>query len=259
MIYWFSGTGNSKFVAEQLASWLNDRLQSIAVALTDSNSSSIVLPDESIGLVFPVYSWGVPLIILEFISKIATYSFKGQYIYAVATCGDEVAKMPEILQKALSVKGLRASAVFSVIMPNNYVLLPGFDVDKKDVEQHKLSQAPQRIEQVAKEIIRRAECIDVERGGSAWLKSCIVYPLFKKWGIFPNRWKSTDDCIRCGKCEKICPVGNITLEDGRPKWGSNCTSCVACFHYCPVNAIQYGSATRSKSQYKFPIGKDTLK
>ena len=73
--------------------------------------------------------------------------------------------------------------------------------------------------------------------------------------VFPKKWKFTDDCISCGKCEKICPVGNIKLHDGKPVWGKECISCVACYHICPKNAIQYGSFTKGKGQYFCPKNK----
>ena len=61
----------------------------------------------------------------------------------------------------------------------------------------------------------------------------------------------SDECIGCGKCVEPCPLKNISLENGHPKWNGHCTMCMACYHYCPVNAIQYGKATEGKGQYYF--------
>ncbi|MBR2290977.1 MAG: EFR1 family ferrodoxin [Prevotella sp.] len=60
-----------------------------------------------------------------------------------------------------------------------------------------------------------------------------------------------DVCIKCGKCAKVCPVDNITGTP--PEWQHNgrCTSCLACYHYCPVHAINYGERTRKRGQYYF--------
>ena len=102
----------------------------------------------------------------------------------ICTCGDEVAKSPEMFIKAFSKKGIRVNSIFSVIMPNNYVLLPGFSVDPKDVEQSKLENAPQRIEFIASQIEKKIDIIDVTRGSMQLLKSKLIYPLFKKWGVF---------------------------------------------------------------------------
>ncbi len=47
MIYWFSGTGNSRFVAEKLAELTNDTAQNIFMPYTEEH-------DGIVGLVFPV-------------------------------------------------------------------------------------------------------------------------------------------------------------------------------------------------------------
>lgn len=254
MIYWFSGTGNSKYVAEQLSVGLGDKMQSIVDAVNHGNSGDFG-DESSVGFVFPIYSWGVPPIVIDFIDKIDSRILQNKYIYAVVTCGDEVAKAPEMIRKSVRKKGVEVAAIYSVIMPNNYVLLPGFSVDSEEVEQCKLNEAPARIATIVESIESRKIETDVVRGSMAWLKSTVVYPLFKRWGVFPEKWKSTEQCISCGKCVKACPVGNITLECGRPHWGKNCTSCVACYHVCPTNAVQYGRATRGKGQYRFHLSK----
>ena len=58
-----------------------------------------------------------------------------------------------------------------------------------------------------------------------------------------------DKCIGCGKCEKVCPVDNI--EGTPPVWLHNgkCTCCLACYHHCPVQAVNYGKITRKRGQY----------
>ena len=136
-------------------------------------------------------------------------------------------------------------------MPNNYVLLPGFDVDADDVAQRKIDAAPKRIAEIAAGIFERTEVTDVTVGSLPWLKSRIVYPLFKRWGIFPRKFRVSSDCVGCRRCASACPLGNVTMVDGKPSWGNNCASCVACYHVCPRECIQYGSATRGKGHYCF--------
>ena len=138
-------------------------------------------------------------------------------------------------------------------MPNNYVLLPGFDVDKKEIEQKKLKDCEKRILEIVQSISRDERRLDVVRGSIPWLKSKIVFPLFCKWGISPKKWNSNPSCIGCGKCSKICPMVNIVMEEGRPRWGFRCCSCLGCYHVCPVHAVEYGKETKKKGQYLFPL------
>ena len=60
-----------------------------------------------------------------------------------------------------------------------------------------------------------------------------------------------EKCIGCGKCEKLCPLNNITLQNARPVWGTNCTQCMACICYCPTRAIEYGKKSAGKPRYHF--------
>lgn len=75
----------------------------------------------------------------------------------------------------------------------------------------------------------------------------IFYPLFVKAKPFV----AGNACIGCGKCEKLCPMNNITLPNGRPVWGDNCTQCMACICYCPTEAIEYGKKSLGKPRYRF--------
>ena len=171
------------------------------------------------------------------------------------TCGDETALAPEMLIRQLKKIGVEISSIWSVIMPNNYVILPGFDVDSKEIENKKLSSCEGRIMEIAQALNRGERRIDVTRGNLAWMKTKIVFPLFKRWGIFPSQWRYSINCISCGKCAKICPLLNVVMENDHPKWGKNCCSCLACYHVCPVHAVEYGNETKKKGQYLFPIKK----
>lgn len=68
MIFYFSGTGNSAWVARQLAEGQNEELLSIAMEI-DRNKAYKLKEGEKVGFVFPVYAWAVPAIVLRFYSS----------------------------------------------------------------------------------------------------------------------------------------------------------------------------------------------
>lgn len=254
MVYYFSGTGNSAFVATTLANFLSLK----TLFIPDFDISEIEIPENRLLFVFPVYSWGVPPLVSKFISEMPqsfweSVNDRNLSVDCVMTCGDEVALAPEMITHDFKKVGVNVNSIWSVIMPNNYVLLPGFDVDSKMVEQSKLKNCKGRILEITQALSRGEKRVDVVRGSIPWLKTKLVFPLFKKWGIFPQKWHYTSSCIGCGKCSKICPLVNITMKKQHPVWGIRCCSCLGCYHVCPVHAVEYGKETIKKGQYIFPL------
>ena len=75
MIFYFSGTGNTKWAASKLASATHEDLISIAPYMRADDSSHtlaepfILKENERLGFVFPVHGWRVPKLVREFIGK----------------------------------------------------------------------------------------------------------------------------------------------------------------------------------------------
>lgn len=252
MIFYFSGTGNSRWVANQISQAQQEDLVFIPQALRQATTTFELKEDEKVGFVFPVYSWGPPLIVLEFIKKLTLLNYQSQYVFFVCTCGDDTGLTRQEFCHALEARGIKCNAGFSVIMPNNYVILPGFDVDTKEVEKRKLAEAVPAVKQVNEGIGRRCGEFRCYEGSAPWLKTKVLNPLFNRFGISAKPFHVTDACIGCKNCETACPVGNIVLTEGMPVWGRECTSCLACYHVCPKHAVQYGKRTKGKGQYFHP-------
>jgi len=256
MIFYFSGLGNTCYAAKTIAGVTSEPLHFIP----DTGAESIEFKGESLGILFPVYSWGVPPLVLDFFSKLSdkfieTIKKQDIPVWAVMTCGDETGNAPDMLKSHLNSLELDLKGVWSVIMPNTYVLLPGFDVDKSDVEEKKLDEAVPRIKEIANKIKNKEWDSDVFKGSMPGFKTGALYPLFKKLGIFPKRWRWTQECVKCGKCAEVCPIGNIHMSGNHPVWGKECVSCLACYHNCPTHAIEYANMTEHKGQYVCPLGR----
>lgn len=249
MIFYYSATGNTRYAANYLAEKLHDR------AINLLELSEIPEIEDSVGLMFPIYCWGVPPVVSRFVGKLLPALGPDVYLWAACTCGDEAGvAMKKLDGRIRRARGRGVDALWSVAMPNTYVLLPGFDVDSPEVEEAKLEAAPGRLDEIAIPIERREGGIyDVHQGSMPALRSAI-FPLFERWGVSAKRWHVSDACIGCGSCARICPARNIRLEEGRPTWGNKCYSCCACFHCCPVKAISYADFTKGKSQYLCPLG-----
>ena len=275
MIFYFSGCGNSQHVAETIAAGLNDKLVFIPEAARSNRYDYTLAEGESLGFVFPVYAWGPPKLVLDFVEKvkvevpesvegpiqnngfnfvessISTGSTTLPYVYFACTCGDECGHTEKVFRKAVEARGWTLSACFSLQMPETYIGMPGFKLDTDENAQRKIDAANAALSGFMPRLQKKESFSKMIVGGAAWLKSYLVNPGFNRFATDDKKYRSTEACIHCGKCVKVCPLQNITLEDGRPVWHGNCTICMACYHHCPVNAIQYGKATVGKGQYWF--------
>ncbi len=254
MIFYFSGTGNSLWVAKQLKAKYSDNIISIADELKkDASPLTYSLKEnEKIFFVFPVHSWGPAVLVLSFINKLTFKNYTNQPVYTICTCGDNCGFTDKIIREALQKKSINLTHTYSLQMPNNYILMKGFGIDSKETEKEKLSQSPALLKNITDDIDLKGNHDIYTRGIHPFLKSRIVYPLFRKYAIGKNKFYATDECISCGLCESVCPTGTITLHDGKPLWGNNCVQCTACIHRCPVKAIEYGNITQSQGRYTHP-------
>ncbi len=252
MIFCFSGTGNSRHVACVIASRFGDTVVEINGNLIDGNPKFEIPDGDRVVWVFPVYSWGIPTVVVEFMCKVSLGSSNASH-YMVCTCGDDVGLTHKQWRRMLAVRGWKACGTFSVQMPNTYTLMKGFDVDAESVVHEKLDAMPKRMDTII-ECIGSGFCgDDVVAGSLAWLKSRIVYPYFVRFCMSPRPFHATDECIGCGKCARECPMANIEIDDKtRPQWGNRCALCLRCYHTCPKHAVQYGKSTVGKGQYLYP-------
>lgn len=249
MIFYFSGCGNSRHVAETIATGLNDTLTFIPEADRKGLYDYDMAEGERLGFVFPVYSWAPPKLVLDFVEKLQME--KPRYVYFVCTMGDECGLTEKIFRKAIEQKSWSLSACFSVQMPETYIGMPGFKLDTAEKAKSKIAAADAKMKELIPRIKNKESFSEMTVGSAAWLKSHLVNPGFNKFATDDSKYRSTEACIHCGKCVEVCPLQNITLEEGRPKWHGHCTMCMGCYHHCPVNAIHYGKATVGKGQYFF--------
>lgn len=253
MIFYFSGTGNTRWIAQQIADNTNEKLVFIPDELNTEMRYHLE-KNERIGFCFPIHGWQPPHIVRDFVKKMNIENADGHYLYVVCSCGDSIGLAMKRFDKYLAEKKLKAASVFSIGMPESYVCLPGMFTDTPEKERMKITNAKRKIKEITPLIINEVENIyEVVEGKIPWLLTNVVGEFFNRKMITDKPFRvDAEKCVHCGTCEKICPTKNIVLSDGIPQWKhKSCTTCLACYHHCPVHAIDYGSITKKRGQYYF--------
>lgn len=252
MIFYFTGTGNSLQAAQNIAEHNGEALISVAEKINSGEQifEYTLKDNEAVGFVFPVYAWGPPGMVLEFIDRLKFNNFNNQYIFSVATCGENIGNTMKLLESRLARKGIKLTSGFSIKMPNNYIIIG--DVDSKEAEKEKLIAAEKTLRDINRSVEKRENGVfRIEKGFLPGLLTAVVNPLFNKSALGTKNFHAEDTCTGCGLCEKVCNTKTIKV-DKKPQWGGKCTQCLACINYCPVRAIQYGKGTVKKRRYTNP-------
>lgn len=225
MIFYFTATGNSLYVAKQL----DNHLVSIPQVVDGNNLS---FRDDSIGVVCPVFGHEAPPMVQTFLRKA---SFETAYFYMILTYGNRHGGAVELAKQRLESCGIQPAYINVVLMADNF--LPAFDMEEqKKLDKHVDAQ----IAAIRSDIESRRHWIspvtDADRAAhQEFLARSSTSPA--------DRWKDiyqvTDACIGCGICTKVCPAGCWTLKNSKPVYeGITCQGCMACIHACPQKAIQ---------------------
>lgn len=242
MIFYFTGTGNSLAAAKALLA-KGEALVNMAEANREGRFTYQVAEGEAVGIVFPVYFYSLPMVVIDFLDRLQLKDVT--YLYAVITCGGGISQAGALLKKKLVGKGLRLDYVSELVMPDNYILLYA---NKAEGWEARLRKADERLAEIAKDVEKRSF---VKIGKHTMISELMaaVYMRARR----TKKFCAEDSCVGCGLCEKNCPEGVISLAGGRPVWTKEkCTQCLACINRCPVRAIQYGKRTKKQGRYVHP-------
>lgn len=255
MIFYFSGTGNTRWAAQKISEATGERL----FFIPDMEKESCVWSpekDERIGFCFPVHGWRPPKNVRSFIERLTIEHADKHYCYALCTAGDNIGETMRIFEQDLAERNIHLDAKFSLIMPESYVGLPFMDVDTPQKEVAKKAAASVELERCIQEIIERKRSAErLVIGNWPRTNSRVLGGFFIKHLITDKKFRVEEQrCTKCGTCVSVCPVRNMDGGKGHlPAWKhtGDCLTCFACYHHCPQHAIEFGRQTKKKGQYYY--------
>ena len=244
MILYFSGTGNSRFMARILADCLNDEAISMNKLIKTRHHQSFY-SDKPYVICAPIYAWRYPRIVESFLKK---SEFNGnRMIYFTATCASQTGDVEKYLKKICESQNMIFMGFSAIDMPSNYIAM--YDMPSKESIEKTLSAAKPQIIKIANRIRHKKEIKDTHLMPFSFIMSSAVNELFYDFFVTADGFHTTAKCTGCGKCTKLCPMNNIQMKDGKPVWSDICTHCMACICGCPQEAVEYRVNTQHKSRY----------
>lgn len=246
MILYFSGTGNSKYVAQRIADALGDEIVNLNDRIKSSDTSPVETGERVI-IVTPTYAWRIPRVVRDWLLKTELRGAKQAWF--VMTCGSEIGNANKYNRELCTEKTISCMGTAQIVMPENYIAM--FSAPQADEARQIVAKAEPSIDRAIAAIQSNQPFAPTRNNLYDRFMSGPVNPIFYKFFVKADAFTVSEACIGCGQCAKLCPMNNVTLKDGKPVWSKVCTHCMACICYCPTSAIEYGKKSVGQLRYHF--------
>ncbi len=247
MVLYFSATGNTQFLATELAKKLGDECIDLLERIK-KNDLSEVRSEKPFIICTPVYVCEMPRFLSKYLKKL---SFAGsRKVYFVANSAGYCGITGYLAKKMFRKKKMEYMGHAEIVMPRNY-FIGHYPVQTNEEIKERLLNACDKLDAVANAVKSGNRL----RGRYVFMFEKLITipfnPVWTKYKMPASDFFATDKCISCGRCEKLCPLNNISIKEKMPVWGKNCTHCMSCIGNCPADAIEYGNITKEKGKYNF--------
>ena len=246
MVLYFTGTGNSRYIAQHIAEAIDDELLSMNDRIKAGDYSPVET-DERLVIVTPTYAWRIPRIVRDHLAE--TDFSCGAQAWFVMTCGSEIGNAAGYNQALCREKQLTYMGTAQIVMPENYIAM--FNAPQAEEARQIVARAEPEIDRVISAISAKQEFAPPRNNLYDRFMSGPVNPIFYSCFVKAKAFTASDACTGCGQCAKLCPTNSITIQNGKPVWGGDCTHCMACICHCGAEAIEYGKKSLGKPRYHF--------
>lgn len=248
MVLYFSATGNTEYIAREIAKRLDDECIDLTPRIK-AGDNSMLRSEKPFVICAPIIVCEMPRFLSRYLNR---QNFLGSRdVYFIFTSGGYAGCAGVLAERLVKKKMLNYCGHTEFRMPRNYVASDAYAQHSIEEIEERLLESKGRLDEVAENIRCGMELS--ARHVQLWETVVTVpfNPVWVKFKLRANDFYATDKCIGCGQCERRCPLNNIKLVDKKPVWGDACTHCMACIGNCPVEAIEYGNITQNKEKYSF--------
>lgn len=248
MVLYYSATGNTEFIAKELAKRLNDECVDLLPRVKAQDFSPLH-SEKPFLICAPVYVCEIPRFLTAYLKK---QTFTGsREVYGIFTSGGYCGPAGLFVKNIFKKKRMAYHGHAEFTMPRNYVASDAYSMLEDDEIEARICGSVSRLDAVAD---------DIRAGNKLKARHVFLFetlitlplnPFWCKYKLTSKAFFAKDTCIGCKKCETLCPLNNIRIADGKPVWGDTCTHCMACIGNCPTDAIEYGTITQGKPRYRF--------
>lgn len=250
MILYFSATGNSKYIAQELSMATGESMVPLKELVRNKDYVLTISDGEDFGVVMPTYWEGLPSILLDYLKQVnINLEGNNHYCYFVATYGCDYGNILSTATKEFARFGIYFDSLYAARFVDTWS--PMFNLKNKVKNQKAEENGRQETAQIVKWVINKEHGHNLPDQMTKSQAECAkrTYDSLRKTSLFKV---DSDKCIGCGLCSRQCPMEAISMKENRPVWvKSKCTLCLGCFHRCPAAAIDYDYSLRN-GQYVFP-------
>lgn len=206
-IFYFSSTGNSLYIAKRIGASFSESVFFIPHYQGGFDQF------QDIVIVSPVYSFGLPKHVYDFLISLP----KAPAVYVVLNYGGMMGGADYYTYQLAKKHKVNIRAVYAVKMPENFTLTfstPQF------YNRMILKSAEKKTERLIDSIKSKQEHLPSKKktNEAAYEKNKA------NWHLLAADFSVKDNCTKCKKCIRLCPVDNIALIEDKIRFSDKCVA-----------------------------------
>ena len=206
-IFYFSSTGNSLYIAKRIGASFSESVFFIPHYQGGFDQF------QDIVIVSPVYSFGLPKHVYDFLISLP----KAPAVYVVLNYGGMMGGADYYTYQLAKKHEVNIRAVYAVKMPENFTLT--FSTPQL-YNRMILKSAEKKTERLIDRIKSKQEHLPSKKktNEAAYEKNKA------NWHLLAADFSVKDNCTKCKKCIRLCPVDNIAIVEDKIRFSDKCVA-----------------------------------